>query len=91
LKNNVPQINGKEYLLRKDAINYLGLEKTQFKNISQIGKEIEMLKHKGKWYVSKEECDRLASPHCLDSFRAKIRWFFCKLSPFSFCFFRFLF
>jgi hypothetical protein len=52
------QINGIEYLIRKDAINYLGLEDTQFKNISQIGQEIEMIKHNRKWYVSKKECDR---------------------------------
>jgi len=47
-----------EYLFWKDAVNYLGLEKTQFNNISKIGKEIAREKINNKWYVSKQECDR---------------------------------
>ena len=51
-------INGKDYLFWKDAVEYLGLEETQFKNISKIGKEIYQEKIKNKWHVPKDECDR---------------------------------
>jgi len=56
-------INGNEYLYWKDAVKYLGIEETQFQNLSKEGKEIQWLKIKNKWHISKENLDNWAKSY----------------------------